>query len=300
MKKTSETIVFFGSGPVAAKALEKLAADFEIEAVITKPKPEHHKYPFPVLEMAKQLELKTFTPKDVNELRQLFDSKPVSSKLGVVIDYGIIIPEQVIDFFPLGIVNSHFSLLPKYRGADPISFAILNGDSSTGVSLMLIVPALDEGPILAEREFMLPDDISATTLTSELIELSEYLLTETLPKYIKGQIQPYNQSPQGASYSRKLTKKDSVLDWHKPAVELERQVRAFLEWPRSRAELGDTRVVITKSHTIPGNGEPGKLYISSKELGVYTSEGIFVIDQLIPEGKKEMTASAFLAGHNLN
>src|SRR5689334_230622 len=115
MKKTSETIVFFGSGPVAATSLAFLAEHFEVEAVVTKPQPAHHKEPFPVLELAKNLGLKVFTPSGKQELSELFASRPVTSSLGVVIDYGFIINRDVIDYFPLGIVNSHFSLLPQWR-----------------------------------------------------------------------------------------------------------------------------------------------------------------------------------------
>src|SRR5215203_4291228 len=134
-----ESIVFFGSGPVAARSLELLAQNFEIEAVVTKPQPAHHKQPFPVLVVAKNLGLRIFTPSGRSELSELFSKRPVASQLGVVIDYGFIVNQDVIDYFPLGIVNSHFSLLPRWRGADPISFSILSGDAETGVSLMLIV-----------------------------------------------------------------------------------------------------------------------------------------------------------------
>src|SRR5579884_3510995 len=147
MKKMSETIVFFGSGPVAAASLELLAPVFNIEAVVTKPKPPHHKGRFEVLELADRLNLKVLTASDQAQLSQLFQTKSLSSRLGLLIDFGIIVPKDVIDYFHLGIINSHFSLLPRWRGADPISFAILNGDKTTGVSLMLLVPALDEGPL---------------------------------------------------------------------------------------------------------------------------------------------------------
>lgn len=295
----SKTIIFFGSGPVAAKALQKLAVDFNIEAVITKPRPTHHKYPFPVLEVTEKLNLKTLTPRNKAELKQLFKDNPFKSQVGVVLDYGIIIPEEVINYFPLGIVNSHFSLLPRYRGADPITFAVLSGDNISGISLMLIVPALDEGPLLIQEAIELPEDINSIQLTDRLIELSHVLLSETLPKYLSGEIKAVPQSAEGISYSRKLTKADGILDFQKPAVELERQIRAFIEWPRSRTELNGVNVVITKAHISTQSGTPGQPYQNGKELGIFTSEGVLMIDQLIPDGKKEMSAAAFLAGHRL-
>ena len=297
MKKMSEPVTFFGSGPVAAEALSRLAEDFDIEAVITKPKPPHHKYAFPVIEVAEKLGLKIYEVSTKHELDELFLNHPVTSRLGIVIDYGIIISEEVINYFPLGIVNSHFSLLPKYRGADPISFAILSGDKQTGISLMLIVPALDEGPLLAQRTLDIKPKGATVDLTKDLINLSHDVLVEILPKYVNGDIKPYPQDTNGVSYSKKLTKADSILDWHKTAEALEREIRAYIEWPRSRTNINGTNVVITAAHALEGQGMVGKIYLDGHQLGFYTSKGILVIETLIPEGKKEMSASAFLAGH---
>jgi methionyl-tRNA formyltransferase len=296
---TSKTIVFFGSGPVAAASLELLARNFDIEAVVTKPQPPHHKQPFPVIAVAEKLGLKTLFTSDKAALVELFNSRPVNSEIGVVIDYGIIIPSEVIDYFPLGIINSHFSLLPRWRGADPISFAILNGDEETGVSVMVIVPALDEGPLLTHESLRIAPDATTPSLTDELVTLSDKLLTEVLPLYVDGRIQPLPQPAEGVSYSRKLDKSDSQLDWSKPAPVLEREIRAFTGWPRSRARLGSTDVVITRAHAAEGSGTPGEVWRDGKQFGVYTSDGLLIIDALIPAGKKEMPAESYLAGYQL-
>lgn len=306
MKKTSETtktsgklqIVFFGSGPVAARSLKLLLQDFEVEAVITKPKPEHHRGDTPVLELCEKLKLKTFTPGNKKELSQLFQKKPVSSKLGIVIDYGIIIAQDVIDYFPLGIVNSHFSLLPQWRGADPITFSILSGQPATGVSLMLITAGLDEGPLLCQSPFLLPADITTPELTDTLIEISHASLKEILPMYVSGEVTPREQDlSQPPTFSRKLTKEDGIIDWEKPAEELEREIRAFIEWPKSRATLVGKDVIITRAHIVDEAGRPGKAIARGKELIVYCGGGALSIDMLKPAAKKEMTAEAFLAGH---
>lgn len=295
----TSTLVFFGSGPVAAESLELLAKDFTIEAVVTKPQPAHHKEPFPVLESAKKLGLRTLTPVNKQELSELFADQPATSKLGVVIDYGIIIDQDVIDYFPLGIVNSHFSLLPRWRGADPISFAILEGDAETGVSLMLIVAKLDEGPLLAQRSLPINAQTTTPSLTKELIVLSHELLVENLPEYINGQLKPSPQSNGGVSYSRKLTKADGQVDWKKPADEIERQIRAFLEWPKSRAKLGSTEVIITKAKVVDGSLKPGEIQAEDKKLIVGTGKGLLEILSLKPVGKPEMTIEAFLAGYKV-
>jgi len=298
MTKKLETIVFFGSGPVAAQALEKLYLNFNIEAVITKPQPSHHIYEMPVLEVTKRLSLKTFTPSNKVELSELFSKKPIKSTLGVVLDYGIIIPKDVIDYFPLGIVNSHFSLLPKLRGADPISFAILNGENNTGVSLMLIDEKMDEGPLIAQEKYPLNNSITTPLLIKDLINLSDKMLKQYLPLYFEGKIKLKVQIGE-PTYSRKLTKEDSVLDFNKTAEVLCREVRAYLEWPRSRTQIKGINIIITKSHEIIGTGKIGNIYIKDKTLGIYTSKNIFMIDNLIPNGKKEMSVEAFLAGYKI-
>lgn len=298
------TVVFFGSGPVAAKSLELLSAHCDIEAVITKPQPAHHKEPFPVLQVAERLGLRTLTPNGKQELSNLFASKPVTSQLGIVIDYGFIINQDVIDYFPLGIINSHFSLLPEWRGADPITFAILSGQAETGISLMLITAGMDEGPILAHAPFTMPADITTPELTEELIVLSDWTLQDVLPRYISGQA---SAAPQEAvalpdhtamTYSRKLTKQDGELDFTKSAAVLEREVRAYIEWPKSRTTLGGKPVVIAGAHVSDRTGgKPGSLWIDDRHFGIYCGESSLEIDRLIPAGKREMTAEAFLAGY---
>lgn len=294
----SDSVVFFGSGPVAAKALSLLAQHTTIEAVITKPQPEHHKEIFPVIATARELGItNVLTVSNKHELADLIANHPLRSRAGVVIDFGIIISQDVIDSFELGIVNSHFSLLPKWRGADPITFSILKGDTETGVTLMLIVEKLDEGPILAQQALPLSSDITTPTLTDQLIQLSDAMLQTTLPLYFESQVQPREQPSEGATYSTKLVKEDSAINWQKPAIEIERQIRAFIEWPKTRTTIDGRDVVITAAHTIEGDGTPGVIWLQDRQLGMYTGEGILVIDKLIPAGKKEMSGSDFLLGY---
>jgi len=300
MTKKSATILFFGSGPVAAESLRLLAHDFAIEAVITKPRAAHHRGEVPVLTAASELKLQTFTVNDQRELAAL-SRAAFKSPLGILIDFGIMVPPKVINYFPLGIINSHFSVLPEWRGADPISFAILSGQKSTGVSLMQLVPKLDEGPLLAYGEYELPANITAPELTEHLINFSHLMLKEAVPKYLndKKPGQPQSVTGRQVSYSRKLTKADGELDFTKPAEQLEREVRAFLGWPRSRTRLGGVGIVVTQAHVEPGQGDPGKVWRQDKQFGFYTAKNILVIDRLIPAGKPEMPAAAFLAGYKI-
>jgi methionyl-tRNA formyltransferase len=300
-----ESVVFFGTGPVAAASLELLTQRFNIEAVVTKPRPPHHHGSVPVLEVAEQLDLPIIEVASKKEVTQKVSDAKFKSQLAVLIDFGIIVEQKAIDAFPLGIVNSHFSLLPQWRGADPITFSVLSGQAKTGVSLMLLVEAMDEGPLLAIGECELTQDITTHELTNDLIELSYALLLDTLPKYVAGEIKSapqekiaglvgYSATP---SYSRKLTKEDSILDWKKPAQQLEREVRAYIDWPKSRCILGNHAVIVTRAHAEAGSGKPGEVWQKDRAIGVYCAEGILMIDALKPAGKQEMSASAFLNGY---
>lgn len=291
MKNTSKTILFFGSGPVAAASLESLADSFSIETVITKAVPPHHKDPAPVEELAKKLGLPILFASTKKELDTIFTDKNFSSPVGVVVDYGVIISQFVIDQFPLGIVNSHFSLLPQWRGADPITFSLLSGQEKTGVSLMVIEPTLDTGKLITQKVLQAPLSQETTpTLTDKLVALSNQLLEEYLPRYIDGEITPKNQPhPDRVTYSRKLTKADSLLDFKKSAPELEREVRAFAGWPKSRTQVFNQDVIVTKAHV---SSSP------KTKLDILCGDGQYLsIDELIGPSGRKMDAKSFLNGY---
>jgi methionyl-tRNA formyltransferase len=301
------SIVFLGSGPVAAASLELLVDSFTIEAVITKPRAAHHKGDVPVLSVATELKLPIFTATDKQSLSELMLVTSFHSKVAVLIDFGIIVEQDVIDAFPLGIVNSHFSLLPEWRGADPIAFSLLSGQKQTGVSLMLLVRAMDEGPLLAQAPLDIEPNDTITTLTHSLVALSYETLAHILPLYLQGSITP---APQEAvtiaptstpSYSRKLTKADAILNFNKPAEVLEREIRAFIKWPKSKTKLGKVDVIITKAHAVPSTipEEPGHIEVLSDpgRLMINTTDGYLCIDELKPAGKANMTIQAFLNGY---
>ncbi len=300
------TIVFFGAGPVAAASLRLLAKNFVIEAVVTKPKPAGHRGEFPTLTAANELGLKTYTPSNKKELSDLIATDPFTSTIGVVIDYGIIIAQDVIDYFTYGIVNSHFSLLPQWRGADPITFSLLSGQSQTGVSLMLITAGLDEGPVFGWGVYNIKSTDTSESLTQQLVYLSDALLRDMLPKYLSGEFKPNPQAgvaiamdlPTEPTYSRKLTKADGLIDWQKPAKQIEREIRAYHAWPKSYTKFNDLDVVITAAHTTEQKGDAGTLTVQNKELIMYCGEDALVIDTLKPAGKPQMDASSFINGYS--
>ncbi len=300
------SLVFFGSGPVAAESLRLLSQTFTVEAVVTKPSTE---------KMLQSVAGKApvYCVENKQALDDLMKSQSFKSRVGVLIDFGIIVSQAVIDYFPKGIVNSHFSLLPKLRGADPISFAILEGVKKTGVSLMLLVQAMDEGPLIAVGEMKLNGNETTPSLTDSLVELSYSLLENTLPAYIQGNATTINHhaitavsqeescklrnEPYEPTYTRKLTKQDGQIDWHKPAQQIEREIRAFTGWPKSRSILGDIECVITRARVEKGAGEPGVIEVRGKDILVYCGTDVLCIESLKPAGKKDMTSEGFLAGY---
>lgn len=295
-----QTVVFFGTGPVAAQSLEFISTICTVEMVITKPRPQHHHGPVPVLDTAKHLGLPVQTVTGRADLDVLMDTHTIASPLGILVDFGIIVSQKVIDTFPIGIINSHFSILPELRGADPITFAILSGQPTTGVSLMRIVEAMDEGPLLSFSEVPIDPDMTTPELTTLLIGTSNHLLEQELPKYIATQkVLPQSVTKRGVSYSRKLTKDDALLDWQKPADQLEREIRAFITWPGSKATIGNHIVAITKAHVeaSPDQRPIGTIITSKHHLAIQTSKDLLVVDQLKPAGKNEMSSKAYLAGY---
>ena len=297
-KTKNPPAVFFGSGPVAARCLELLLHHTEVEAVITKPRPAHHRGKTPVIDFAAKHGLSIITASTKQELDQVIARHTFSSRYAILIDFGIIVSQAVIDKFELGIINSHFSLLPHLRGADPITWSIAIGDEKTGVSLMLVDTGLDTGKLITSRIFHLNGNETTQALTQSLILHSDQLLQEYLPRYLLGDIIPRNQPhPSRATYSRKLTKADSQIDWNLPAIQIERHIRAFCDWPQSRTRLGNLELIITAAHVIDQSGQPGSYTHDAKELIVFAKEQALSIDRLKPAGKKEMPVQAFLAGY---
>lgn len=284
-------IVYFGSGPVASATLTALLPHFAIEAIITKPRPEGHRGDVPVLAFATKQNIPTFTPTNKQELTQLFAEKTFESQVGLVVDYGIIISRQVIDAFPKGIVNSHFSLLPEWRGADPITFSILSGRPETaGVSIMLINERLDEGQLLAQEPFALTPTMTTPELTDHLVALSNRMLIATLPRYLAGDLQPFPQPDKPPTYSRKLTKEDGILDVTKPAGQLEREIRAFAGWPKSKLTLFGHQIIVKKAR-VATNSTDGALVVA---CGNQTH--LELLELTAPSGRT-MSGADFLRGY---
>jgi methionyl-tRNA formyltransferase len=307
MKKMSNKILFFGNERLATgvhtgvSSLQALlAGGYEVAAVIVaqnqavKSRQERQ---LEVAAIAEQYDIPLLAPSNLLEVKDRLAA--FGAEAAVLIAYGKIVPQAVLDIFPRGVINIHPSLLPLHRGSAPIESVILEGAPRTGVSLMRLSAKMDTGPLYAQETVPLDGNETKQALAQRLSAVGTDLLMEHLPRILDGSLQPKPQDDAAATYDRHITKADSRLDWTKPAARLEREIRAYTGWPRSRASLGKTEAVITEVRVLDSKGAAGTIWIDGKQMGVYTSDGLLVIDSLIPAGKQEMPAAAFLAGYKL-
>jgi methionyl-tRNA formyltransferase len=295
-----EKIVFFGNERIAtgvttdAPTLRGLVeAGYNVVAVISS-------FQTATSRNARQLEIEAVA-REFN-IPLLLPSRPadifdelstLNADLGVLVAYGRIVPQKIIDLFPRGIVNIHPSLLPLHRGSTPIERAILDGDTQTGVSIMQLAAAMDAGPVWAQETLPLAGNESKPDLAAKLLAMGSSLLIDNLSRILSGAATPEPQDNKLATYDKPLTKADGVIDPSKPAAQIEREIRAYLGWPGSRAQLFDADVIITAAHVAPSTEA-----VNPKDLILTCGENTqLVIDRLKPAGKREMTGREFLAGH---
>lgn len=250
MTPTSKTIVFFGTDEFSAVSLRKLIENgFSIGAVVTKPdnrKGRGRELVKPIVkQIAEANNIPVWQPLKVAEIIE--NVQQLDNSIGVLVSYGKIIPQSVIDLFTPGIINVHPSLLPLYRGPSPVEAAILNGDSETGVTIMQLSAAMDAGPIYTQLTVPLNGTETTPTLENNLAELGAQQLCTVLPDIINETIKPTPQNDESATYCKLLQKEDSLLDTSSLTTEqAERRVRAYLAFPKTKVTIAGHQVVITK------------------------------------------------------
>lgn len=310
-------IIFLGTPEFGAIILEKLAeTNFKPLLVITAPdKPVGRKQiltPPPIKVIAQKYKIPILQPDKILDSKfKIQDSKP---DLIVVAAYGQILPKEILDIPKRGSLNVHPSLLPKYRGASPIQYAILNGDKKTGVTIMLMEEKMDRGPILNQRTLEIEAEETSTTLHRKLANLGAGLLMETISKWMQGMIKPRPQDDAQATYTKILTREDGRINWKKTAKDLEQEIRAFDYWPGSftfweKRDGTMVRIKILKARVLKSKGgitySIGKtLVVPQNEIGVQCRKGFLggggdflVIEKLQIEGKKEIGSEEFLRGY---
>jgi methionyl-tRNA formyltransferase len=303
----SPKIVFFGNERLAtgvtttAPVLQGLIqAGYDIAALVVSQSDlgkTRKSRPLEIVQVAQAAGIKVLAPKKLKDVKN--ELAGLGAQAGVLVAYGKIVPEDIIEIFPHGIVNIHPSLLPKHRGSTPIETVILRGEEETGVSLMSLVKEMDAGPVYVQQKVTINGAETKQLLADTLSMLGRDLLIMHLPGILAGQLQPKPQNEKEFTTTKQITKNDGLIDWNKPAGELEREIRAYAGWPRSRTTIAGNEVVITKAHVDYGDGVAATLWLNGKQFGMHTAKNVLVIDALIPNGKKEMPAEAFLAGYRL-
>jgi methionyl-tRNA formyltransferase len=300
-----------GTADLACPSLEALAGDtaFHVRAAVTQPdKPKGRDLklqPTPVKKIALQHNLPVHQPERARAPEFVAQLRELAPDLIVAVAYGQILPQAILDIPRFGCINVHTSLLPKYRGAAPIQWAILNGDSETGVTIMKMDAGLDTGPILSEVRTPIADTDNAQTLHDRLAKLGADLLVRTIPEYVAGRITPHPQPSEGASHARKITKDDGRIDWSKSAHEIWNRVRAFTPWPGAFTHyVSDSAPRLLKIWTAAVQQHAYKTPGEILEVGrfgivVACGEHALRIAELQLEGGKRLSAQQFLAGHSL-
>ncbi len=301
-------IVFMGTPDFAVAALNRIAeAGHEILAVYTQPdRPKGRSgklVPSPVKEAAEKLGVPVKQPVKLKaEMEEhVAYLQSLAPEMIVVAAFGQILPEAILQIPPLGCVNIHASLLPKYRGAAPIERSILDGEEKTGITTMLMAKGLDTGDILEQAETpILPTD-TGESLTERLAGMGGELILSTMDKLARGEIKSVKQDDALATYAAMLNKEMGELDFSCTAAEAERKIRALTPRPGAYTSLdGEKRLILTEAELTDGSGEPGTiLEVTKKYFTVACGNGALKIKKLQPEGKKPMDAAAFLNGNRL-
>lgn len=309
-------VVFMGTPAFAAQSLRHLVAwdGCEVVGVYTQPdRPAgrgQQQRPSAVKVLALEHNLPVFQPTNFRQQADVDALYALQADVLVVAAYGLILPQSVLDAAPMGAINVHGSLLPRYRGAAPIQRAVMNGDAVTGITIMQVVEALDAGPMLMQRALGIGVDDTSAILHDELAELGGSLLVTTLARMVAGTITPMPQDEALVTYAAKLTKTDGLINWNRPATEVHAHIRGVTPWPSAyctlemvgrkpmRVTMNPGRIGEELSVAYPEGIEPGTLVgLVGGALAFACSDRLYLVPTLRPADKKPMDANAFWCGY---
>ena len=303
MKKSKIKIIFLGAASFGLPAFLALAKepDWKIVLTVTQPdKPVGRKQLLaasPIKQAAEKLGLTLLQPERLIDIREKIAL--LKPDLIVVIAYAQLLPEAILNIPKFGCLNLHASLLPKYRGAAVIAAALLNRDAQTGLTIIKLDQGLDTGPILAQTKIDIAPAETAGSLYDKLSALSPDFLVNAIKKYLAGKMRPAAQDQARASYVKILTKADGLIDWAKPAADLERFIRAMAPWPNTWTwwRGKQVKILATQSQPLEINSyKPGKTFKYNTGLAVQCGRDALIIKKLQLEGKNELISEEFLRG----
>jgi methionyl-tRNA formyltransferase len=299
-------IVFMGSPEFAVPTLKALVESFNVIGVVTQPDRPAGRgrklTPPPIKILAEEYGLPVIQPQRLRQPQSMEQLQSWQPDVIVVAAFGQILRQEALELPPYGCINVHASLLPRWRGAAPVRAAILHGDSHSGVTIMRMDPGIDTGPILSQQVVPVQPDDTAQSLSEKLAHAGGKLLIDTLPGYLTGEITPTPQDDALATYAPVLEKANGELDFTRPAIDLERMVRAFYPWPGAytRSWQGEP-LKILRACVVPANEldhdiEPGQRAVHHRLPAFGAAGGLLVLEEVQPPGKKPMDGEAFLHG----
>ena len=297
-------LVFAGTPEFAERSLSALLqAGHEIVLVLTQPDRPAGRGMRPANSAVKRLALAkgldVFQPENLKSADAVARVRAANGDATVVAAYGILLPQALLDAAPSGALNIHASLLPRWRGAAPIQRALLAGDRVSGISIMQMDAGMDTGPLLAQKPVDIVEDEDAGSLHDKLALLGGDMIVAALRELEAGSLRPVTQGSEGATYARKIDKKETEIDWARPALDLERAVRAFRPAPGAVTLLGADPVKIWRARAVPGQGQPGTLIQSDDELVIASGRDCLAVSELQRSGGKRVTAAQFARGYPL-
>lgn len=295
-------VVFMGTPDFAVPSLENIAEVHNVQAVFTQPdKPVGRKMvltPPDVKVCAEKLGIPVYQPVKLKDSDSYEIIKELNPDVIVVVAYGQILPENILNIPKYGCINVHGSLLPKYRGAAPIQWSVLNGDKVTGVTTMYMEKGLDTGDILETKEYEIGINDTAGEVFDTLAEMGGKLILDTLEKAEKGQLHPIKQDDSKSSYAKMLDKSMCNIDFSKTNLQVHNQVRGLSPWPVASTKLNGKVLKIFETRLAEGKGKPGEI-LNTNPLTIACGEGAVVVNTVQLQGKKKMDSKAFLQGHKL-
>lgn len=301
-------IVFMGTPDFASTCLEELIKEgFEVAAVVTQPdKPKGRGYDMAfsaVKECAIKYDIEVLQPEKVKGNRELFEKLAAyEADAFAVVAYGKLLPKEILSMPKYGCINVHASLLPKYRGAAPIQWAVVKGEKQSGVATMLMDEGMDTGDILDIVKVDIPEDMTGGELFDELSDVGAKLLCETLRKLEKGTAVRFKQDNSLATYAPIIKKEDGRIDFAKTATEVKNHIRGFYPWPCAFTQIGDKVIKIFSANIGEATDKPAGTILSADKNGmtVACGEGTSVIiNEIQAVGGKRMTVGAYLNGHKI-
>ncbi|MFN8482109.1 MAG: methionyl-tRNA formyltransferase [Anaerolineae bacterium] len=296
-------VAFMGTPDFAVPTLQRLLGMPDVEVVVVLTQPDRPSgrgravVESPVKSVAVAAGLPILQPRSLRKDPSAVERvRQLAPDLIVVAAYGLILPPSVLAIPRLGNINVHASLLPRWRGAAPITYALLEGDAVTGVTIMLMDEGMDTGAILTQVEEPIRPDDTTGSLSARLAQAGAALLGETLPRWAAAEIEPQPQPQDGVTYTRLIKKEDGAIDWQRPAAAIERAVRAYQPWPTAYTLWNDAPLKVLRAVVVSAKGTAGEVVAVPGGVAVVTGDGALRLDEVQPAGKRPMPGKAFVNG----